>query len=197
MPYDKNIHHRRSIRMRDYDYSYPGLYFITICTHEKQCLFGHVHNGKMILNGLGNIVHDEWLNTAKIRKEIDLYEFVIMPNHIHGIIGISCRGVRRTPYVFGYEYNPVAINDCQKGVRRTPLQTQSKTIGALIRGYKCAVSKRVGKSIWQRNYWEHVIRDGDDYREIANYINGNPRTWDADKLFVKQLNEFNKQFETM
>ncbi|MCL2331282.1 MAG: hypothetical protein FWC61_01925 [Proteobacteria bacterium] len=125
-----------------------------------------------------------------------------MPNHIHGIIiknGPSApdMGVCDTPLQGPSDgANMSPRNAPCRGVSHTPnLRSPSDTIGAIIRGYKSSVSKRIGKPIWQRNYYEHIIRDGGDYEKIASYIAGNPQTWDADKLFQKQLGEFNKQFD--
>lgn len=87
--YDPNIHHRRSIRLPEYDYSQPGAYFLTLRTYEKACFFGDVVDGEMKLNEFGRIVHDEWMKSAQIRAEIALDEFVVMPNHLHGIVFIS------------------------------------------------------------------------------------------------------------
>ena len=87
--YNSQIHHRRTIRLNSYDYSQVGAYFITICTIHRECIFGEIVNGEMILNDFGQIAHDEWLKTTRIRPNITLDVFVIMPNHIHGIIIIS------------------------------------------------------------------------------------------------------------
>jgi len=93
--YNPHIHHRGSIRLKGYDYSQAGLYFITICCQDRIYRFGHVENGKMILNEFGIIAHDEWLNTPKIRPNVELRKFVIMPNHIHGIIQMHDIGANR------------------------------------------------------------------------------------------------------
>ena len=141
------------------------------------------------MNEYGQIAYNEWLNTTNVRiGDVELFEFIIMPNHMHAIIGITRRGVPRTPT----NIQPYVTS---VGVRGTPLQTQSKTVGAIIRGYKSSVSKQIGKPIWQRNYYEHIIRDGNDYEQIRNYIVGNPKTWDTDKLYQKQLDEFNSQYK--
>ena len=95
--YNPNIHHRRSIRLKGYDYSQAGLYFITICCQNRAFLFGEITNGKMVLNNAGKIANDEWLNTPKIRPNVELGEFIIMPNHIHGIIRILDRGELHSP----------------------------------------------------------------------------------------------------
>jgi len=92
--YNPNIHHRRSIRLKGYDYAQAGLYFITICCQDRACLFGEIQNGEMVLNEYGTIAHNEWIKTHEIRTNVELGEFVIMPNHIHGIIKIMDIGGR-------------------------------------------------------------------------------------------------------
>lgn len=155
-------HHRKSIRYKGYDYSKNGMYFITICTKDKLCLFGDIVDGKMLLNNNGKIVNDEWLNTINIRgDDVKLHEYVVMPNHMHTIVEITNNHI----------YNN------KLGVCDTPLRSTSKTLGAIIRGFKGAVSKQIGKSIWQRNYYEHIIRDYESYINITNYIKNNPLKW--------------------
>lgn len=167
--YDPEIHHRRSIRMKGFDYSQPGLYFITICVHNKLCLFGNVIDGEMCLNKLGRIVEQEWLNTINVRKnDVALHEYVVMPNHFHAVIELT---------------NRMVVND--KGVCDTPLRcSPSKTIGAIVRGFKGAVSKNIGRSIWQRNYYEHIIRNAHSYRLIIEYIINNPVRWEKDTFYI-------------
>jgi putative transposase len=102
MTYDKNKYNRRSIRLKEYDYASPGWYFVTICTHQQNCLFGDIQNGKMVFSPIGKIAQEFWLEIPSHFKNIELDEFVIMPNHIHGVIIINdngwdngkCRGVR-------------------------------------------------------------------------------------------------------
>ena len=88
MKYDPGTHHRRSIRLKDYDYSQEGAYFVTICSHERKCLFGEILDGEMRLNDIGTVVRNEWLNSERMRREIHLDTFVVMPNHIHGVVFI-------------------------------------------------------------------------------------------------------------
>ena len=173
MNYDPKIHHRRSIRLEGYDYSQEGMYFVTICTVNKNCIFGNITDGEMVLNEMGTIVYNEWLQTPVIRKSIDLDVFVVMPNHIHGIIilrsGVCNEGVYK------------------EGVCNTPLQ--SPTIGSIVRGYKSSVTGKInalnktrGVVVWQKNYWEHIIRDLQTYTTISEYIINNPINWSTDKL---------------
>src|SRR6478609_5921164 len=95
--YDPTKHHRHSIRLKEYDYSQAGLYFLTLCCQNRAHLFGKIIDGKMILNSYGQIAYDEWTNAPQIRPNIELGEFVIMPNHMHGIIQISRRGELHSP----------------------------------------------------------------------------------------------------
>ncbi len=209
MPYNPDRHHRRSIRLKGYDYSRAGAYFVTICTHNRECLFGeivpvgaagrsprkstdwsprqsparpdeNVIPPKMILNEYGAIVWDEWIKTAEIRDEIELDEFVVMPNHFHGIVFIIGGGDRRGD-------RPVAPTSVHTLV--TPIQgPKPKSIGSLIAGFKSAATKRVnemrntpGAKLWQRNYYERIIRNEDELHRIREYIRNNPMKWAVDR----------------
>ena len=172
MKYNRDIHHRRSVRLREYDYSRPGMYFITICTQNKECLFGDVVDGEMVLNEHGRIARDEWVRAGGLRAEIELGQFVVMPNHLHGIVIIRRNAVGATG--------------------RSPLQTrrgpQPKSLGAFVAGFKPAVTRRINKlndspgvSVWQRNYYEHVVRDENELARIREYIANNPAKWEFDR----------------
>jgi putative transposase len=184
--YNPQIHHRRSIRLKGYNYGQVGLYFITICTWHRRQIFGTIEAGEMRLNALGTIARDEWFHTAQMRPNIDLAEFVVMPNHIHGIIAIVSemstdqgRGtLRRAPT------DPTGENQIEAFGKPT-----SNTIPTIVRGYKAAVTKQInilrdcpGCPVWQRNYYEHVVRSEADYLRIAAYILDNPRRWHEDSL---------------
>ena len=186
MHYDPNIHHRRSIRLDGYDYSQEGLYFVTICTEKRDCLFGKISNGIMVLNEMGIIAYHEWLATPVIRKNVGLDVFVVMPNHIHGIIIIKESGR-------GGELNSPNNNE-EEGVFNTPrrLHSPSQTIGSIVRGYKSSVTGKInalqnakGIVVWQSNYWEHIIRDERSYSNISEYIINNPTNWTTDKLYIQ------------
>lgn len=147
MTYNPNIHHRRSIRLPGYDYAQAGAYFITICTDQRQCLFGEIRDGKMHLNEMGVIVRDEWEKSSEIRGEIELREFVVMPNHFHGIVIIQRSRVIR----------PDAHTTANITAKQWGPAPQS--IGALVAGFKSIVTKRInqiritpGLPVWQRNY---------------------------------------------
>jgi len=168
----KKIFKRRSIRLKGYDYSQPGAYFVTICSQNKKRIFGDVLDGEMILNEYGCIVKNEWTRTTNVRDNVKLDMFVVMPNHFHGIISVinDGRGV--------LQYAPTT------SVFRSP----SQTIGAIVRGFKSAVTKRLngmqgvaGRPVWQRNYYEHVIRNEDELNRIREYIINNPLQWQFDR----------------
>lgn len=183
MVFNPDIHHRRSIRLRGYDYSQAGMYFVTICTQGRLCLFGDVVDGAMKLNDAGRLAHEEWRNTEVMRENIALHEFIVMPNHVHGIIEIAV-GARCTRPL-----SPRA-DDGQGRVQLGRVQ-RAPTIGDVVRGYKSAVTKRVSQlherhslAVWQRNYFEHIIRDEDSYLKIAEYIQTNPQRWQMDTYHV-------------
>jgi REP element-mobilizing transposase RayT len=187
--FDPAIHRRRSIRLQGYDYSQAGAYFVTICAHERQSLFGEIADGAMRMNDFGRIVMAEWLRSIEIRQEIEMGECVVMPNHFHGIVVIKEDAGRRgdrpvAPTITG---RPVAPATTVRPV--APAGPQSKSIGALMAGFKSAVTKRINEMrntprfpVWQRNYYDHVIRDDADYNRIAEYIVSNPQRWIEDKL---------------
>jgi len=179
MKYNPEIHHRRSIRLKGYDYTQPGAYFITFCTHQRMHLFGEVIEGEMILNDRGKIARDEWFKTAELRSYVKLYEdeFTIMPNHGHGIIWIEDDTVgarrRRAPTVDNIEKFGKPV----KG-----------SIPTIVRAYKSAVTYAVNKLesqrgavLWQKNYYEHIIRNERELNNIGWYIVNNPRNWQLDR----------------
>ena len=168
----RDRHHRRSLRLSGYDYSQNGAYFVTVCTQNRECLFGKIENGEMLLNNAGRIVLEEWVKTAEIRSNIELDECVVMPNHFHGILVVSDRRgtARRAPTMerFG--------------------QPVSGSIPTVIRSFKSAVAKRINEmrqtpalQLWQRNYYEHVIRNESEWNRIRQYIIDNPMRWNMDR----------------
>ena len=168
---------RKSTRLKSYDYSKVGAYFVTICTHERENLFGEIVKSEMILSDIGRVILEEWLNTEKLRKNVQLDEFTIMPNHFHAIVIINQggRGV--------LQYAPTANSEAPNRIFRSP----SQTIGAIIRGFKSAATHRVnelrrkpGFPVWQRNYYEHVIRNDEDLTSVREYIANNYLNWEID-----------------
>ena len=169
MKYNPNNHHRRSIRLKGYDYSQAGLYFITICTRDRLCLFGTIENEGMILNDAGRLAEHCWMEIPEHYPETQLHEYVIMPNHIHGIAGVQ-----------NVEPLLPRQNKYQKIIPRS--------IGAIIRGFKIGVTKwfrqnTTIRTVWQRNFYEHIIRDYESYLKIAEYIHTNPVKWREDKYY--------------
>ena len=184
--YNPDIHHRRSIRLTGHDYSQSGLYFITLCVINKICMFGNVVDGKMQLNDIGQLVEQEWLNTINIRhNDVRLHNYIVMPNHFHAIIEIR-RGECDSPQSHSSQpHSPQTINggNINENDSQQRMKSPSKTVGAIVRGFKGAISRQLGYSIWQRNYYEHIIRTAASYRHISNYIENNPTKWQSDKLY--------------
>ena len=220
MPTNSNLPNRRSIRLKNYDYSQKGSYFITIVTQNRKHLFGKIEDGKMILSSVGRIVEEEWLNTIQLRPNVTLGEFIIMPDHMHMIVTIITQ---------------IEKKDNEEWIHSNP-KSPSHTIGAIIRGFKGASTKKInlflnssrsgeslfapaapspeslfapsprtgeslfapsprtGESlfapsynkIFQRNYYEHIIRNQRDYNRIEKYIIDNPGNWMKKKK--KKLN---------
>jgi REP element-mobilizing transposase RayT len=191
---DKPTAHRHSLRLKDYDYRTSGAYFVTICTLNLECLLGTILDGEMQLNAYGQVAEREWVRSAEMRREIMLDEFVVMPNHVHGIVFLAGldegtrsdgQGVHRTPL---HTNPPHDGHDRPEGVHRTPLhRSASKSLGAMINGYKAAVTRDIRSfcgipalSVWQRNYYEHIIRNEQDLDSIREYIRNNPARWALD-----------------
>ncbi len=176
--YDPDKHHRRSIRLPGYDYTQPGAYFVTVCAHEHRPLFGQVVEGEVRLSAYGQIVREEWFKTAQVRPYVMLYpdEFVVMPNHIHGIIWIV---------------DDVSVTTTRR--RRVPTVERfgkpvPGSIPTIIRSFKSAVTRRInalqdtpGAPVWQRNYYEHIIRTQRALDVIRRYIIENPMRWHLDR----------------
>ncbi|MWB93682.1 hypothetical protein GON26_04875 [Flavobacterium sp. GA093] len=245
MKYNPTIHKRRSIRLKGYDYSQAGLYFITICCDARIYRFGDIEDGEMILNEFGKIAYEEWSKLADRFPNFDLDVFQIMPNHIHGIIVLSVEPIATNisntveatlAVAPPQEDNPItekatieswagashaptnqtnvraSLADAPRKdnppiIKETPIragaspapteQTENKrpTISDIVGAYKSIVANRcleIYKSrnkimgrLWQRNYYEHIIRDERAYHNISNYIINNPKKWQEDK-FHKQ-----------
>ena len=178
MKYNPLVHHRRSIRLKGYDYAQPGAYFITFCTFGREHFLGEIRNGEMSLSEIGEIVKQEWLRTPTIRSNVELDEFVVMPDHFHGIIILHAERNGE------HEQDSSCGGELQFAPTVTPFRSPSKTIGAIIRGFKAAVTKRAnelrktpGLPLWQRNYYEHIIRDQMELDRIREYILLNPAKW--------------------
>jgi putative transposase len=256
MKFDPRKHQRRSIRLKGYDYAQPGAYFVTLCAWQREDLFGAVVNGEMHLNPLGQIVHDEWLRSMGIRQEIRLYEdeFVVMPNHLHGIVCIvdtvGADGVRPDgthpndiPHngvrPDGTHPNDIPHNSIpsiedrgaldrgaldrgaldrgaldrgaldrgalDRGASLAPLPVPllraPRSLSSFIAGFKASVTSRARRElditgIWQRNYYDHIIRSKKELNNIWHYIDTNPEKWEEDRLHPgAPPNRFNQDKE--
>jgi len=173
MTYHPAFHHRRSIRLRDYDYAQAGWYFVTLCTDQRACLFGRIAEGQPQLSTIGQYALCQWQKLPTRFVNLELDAFVIMPNHMHGILRFTPEAATASP--------------AQSADTRA-------TLGRVIGAYKSRVFHdalamvksadiSLGK-IWQRNYWEHVVRSEAELEKIREYIQNNPRRWELDKLFV-------------
>lgn len=237
--YNPKIHHRRSIRLKGFDYTQAGLYFITICCQDRVCRFGQVVMGEMVLNEIGKMVESEWLQLPERFKNIALHEYIVMPNHFHSILEIVKPSttipnpvytgstlvvdpVRTTlvvdPKNLSAETNPQEGTSPTVNLKNQPKQeetlpqegqpqgiahtaktaeeegTKSKTLGEIlgafqsivtvkyIRGVKTKGWPRFRGKLWQRNYYEHIIRDERAYHNISEYIINNPAKWAEDKF---------------
>ncbi|MGK5090421.1 transposase [Deltaproteobacteria bacterium TL4] len=181
MKYDPAKHHRRSIRLKGYDYTQNGAYFVTICVQNRECLFGKIVDEAMRLNGAGQIVVDTWEWLASQYDHVDLDNWVVMPNHLHGIIVLTDDGDNG--------------DDGRGGSRTAPTNhpKKRKPLGRLIGAFKTVSTKHInawrqtpGNQLWQRNYYEHIIRNEASLNQIQEYILNNPRVWTEDSLFVKE-----------
>jgi REP-associated tyrosine transposase len=226
MVYDPLLHNRRSIRLPGYEYTRPGAYFITIVTYNRRHIFGDIAAGEMRLNACGIIARMEWLKTAVIRREIELDEFVVMPDHLHAIVivkkrdddfavdggqfvgaggiptvgadGRQCAGADDIPTVradggqyVGADDIPTVRADGGRYVvgaeGRPPLRRLPRSLGSIIAGYKSAVTARInrqrqtpGVPVWQRNYYDRIVRNENELFRFREYIRNNPIRWETD-----------------
>ena len=184
MSYNPSIHHRRSIRLKGYNYTSSGAYFVTMCTRDRACTLGDIVRGTVMLSNIGRIVAQSWVWLGDHHPYVDLDAWVIMPNHVHGIILIldddivPCdrRGGSRTALT-----------------RTAPTTAKRKPLGRLIGAFKTVSTKRINEirhtpedRFWQRNYWEHIIRDESSLAQIRQYVINNPARWVDDHLHPTQ-----------
>ncbi len=165
---------RQLNRLKGFDYSISWVYSITICTFEKKCTLGRIKGNKMYKNLFGKIVKEELINSSNIRKEIEIDEYNIMPNHLHFIAFIHNKYLT-------FQNNSVA----QPETQLTNLKPNS--LGAFISNFKGMVTKNIREMtrdnkliFWQRNYYDHLIRNEEDYIHCVNYIRDNPKNWSDD-----------------
>ena len=176
---DPEKHQRLSVRLKEYGCSQPSAYFVTICSWLRGSIFGEIINGKMELNEFGIVVERECLNNIKVLPNIKLDQFVVMPNHVHGIVFINRRGEVASPKINAQQTLP-------KGWEGSSLH--KPTLGQIVAYYKYMTTKQIniirntpGMPVWQRNYFEHVIRDENDLKNTREYILNNTLRWAFDK----------------
>ncbi|AFZ56567.1 transposase [Anabaena cylindrica FACHB-243] len=221
MPYNPEIHHRRSIRLKEYNYTQIGAYFVTICTYQRNCLFGEIVDGEMKLNTNGEIAKGCWLSLPRHFQNVELDEFVIMPNHLHGII-ILVKSAALAKQDFSQSFSEAVgealakqdfsqsfsaaegealanLNDQQQpnlssqcfaptGEKIKINGTKPQSLAAIIQNYKSVSTRQInrinkdkGNVIWQRNYYEHIIRNEEALNNIRQYIVTNPISWAEDQ----------------
>ena len=171
---DKRV--RRLLRLKNFDYSSPGAYFVTLCSYHREQLFGQVVNEEMKLNETGDMVKSVWYDLPKHYSNIELDQFVIMPNHVHGIIAF-CDSVGA-------------------GLKPAPTTLQNHGLPEIVRALKTFSSRNINlflktpnRPIWQRGYYEHVIRDEESLNKIRNYIIQNPLSWHLDRENQDRIGE--------
>ena len=193
-----NLPRRRAMRLRDHDYSQPGAYFVTICVQHRKCLFGTITDGKMRLNKRGRIVVECWNRIPQHFPSIELGESVIMPNHFHGIISWGIGGTRDPQPLVGARSPrpPENINnrrdEVSSSVDTNPArrgEVPSPALSKIVAYFKYQSTKHINQHhntprtrIWQRNYYDHVIRDDTDLQRLCQYIQDNPMKWVLDQL---------------
>jgi len=175
MKYDGEKHKRRSIRLSGYDYAQSGAYFVTICTQNRACLFGTVTDGEVRLNDAGRIIQNMWSELPGRFSQIDVDSFVAMPNHIHGVIVVGAQ------FIAPSNSPPDMVEDAARGA-----MNRAPTVGEVIRVYKAVSARAIRSTIsadfrWQRNYYEHIIRNEESLNRIRQYIVDNPIRWDLDR----------------
>ena len=209
MTHGQTKHHRRSIRLQGYDYSQPGSYFVTIGTQNHECLFGDIVEGEMVLNDAGQMVQAVWDALPRHYPGIGIDMFVIMPNHLHGLITIQPPNAGPPPSTVGA--GPCA---CPADLPARPANapatghppppagqpqgvapTKTMSLAEVVHRLKTLTTKRYADGVkhhgwkpfpgrlWQRNYWEHVVRNERELRRIREYIGTNPAKWELDRLY--------------
>lgn len=162
-PYNPDRHHRRSIRLPHHDYSSPGTYFLTLCTHNRQPLFGTISNQTFQPNTIGTIVQHHWLSLPRFHAHLSLDSWIIMPNHLHGLLNLG-----------DFDQNQIR-----------------KPVSEIIRGFKTFSARQINRArqatkipVWQRDYYEHIVRNQDDLDRIRLYITQNPLNWLQDEHYT-------------
>ncbi len=183
MKFNPDIHHRRSIRLDGYDYSREGVYFFTICTQNRECVFGEVLNGAVLLNDAGEMICKWWAEMLKKFPLVESDEFILMPNHLHGIVGLNVGAA-----LCGRPDTDTGRSDAEGRPHRV-----APTLGEIVGWFKTMTTNEYIRGVresgwtpffgklWQRNYYDHIIRSEKDLSTIRKYIMENPLTWFEDE----------------
>lgn len=186
MKYDPDVHHRRSIRWKGFDYSAAGAYFVTVCVQGRECFFGKMVGGEMVMNAAGKMVQSTWETLPERFPHLALDECVVMPNHFHGILWIVGAPLVGAP---GQDIQkPIHTRADARRAGTRPAPTLGDIVGAFkslstnayIEGVNNHGWPPFAGRLWQRNYYERVIRDEEEMRAARQYIRENPATWDID-----------------
>jgi putative transposase len=175
---------RQSIRLKGYDYAQEGAYFVTVCTKYRACWFGNIEHGKMNTTSAGSLVRNYWETLPGRFNDVQLDVFVLMPNHIHGIVFVGAQ--------FIAPVNNTSIPGCSIDInnilweKRTGAMNRAPTLGQIVRTFKAASTRAIRKTVqplfaWQRNYHEHIIRNEESLNHIREYITNNPLHWEVDR----------------
>ncbi|MFZ2537846.1 MAG: transposase [Oscillospiraceae bacterium] len=178
--YNPDIHHRQSIRLKNYNYSKNGFYYVTICTENREHLFGEIIDGKIKLNTAGEMIEQIYLGLKQEIYDIQLDKYVLMPNHFHGIIIVGADSISA--------HNENGTNSNRADIESAPTTTLATIIQSFKRsttikyidGVKKGAYPPFNKRIWQRNYYDHIIRNEQDYQRIWEYIDKNQLKWHDD-----------------
>ncbi len=200
MPYNPDQHHRRSMRLQNWDYASAGAYFVTICVENRECVFGEIVDAEMRLNALGNIVAEYWQNLPHLFPAIVLDAFVVMPNHVHFAVWLNPPEDARVGAQLNCAPTNCAPTNCAPTNRASTTTTttespigkrftvdkQRPTLGQVVRALKAATTRLIRQSgsagfAWQRNYYEHIVRDERELERIRKYILDNPANWAGDE----------------
>ena len=184
--YELENHHRQSIRLKEYDYKLPGGYFVTIISHRRACLYGEIENGEINLSQIGQMVEACWYSIPNKSNNIELDEFILMPNHLHGIVLIY-EAPGKGEAFSGMNTSQSVLNS-ENASPLQPRGKQSGSLSAVVQNFKSVSTRRVnqkyfksGNKIWQRNYYERIIRNDRELNAIRQYILENPLNWEMDK----------------
>ena len=176
--YNPGIHHRKSIRLHKYDYSQAGAYFVTVCTKDRECKFGEIRDGRMILNDAGRMVEKWWQELRNKFKSVELDANTVMPNHFHGIILVGA-DLRVCPDARGVHTDEGAHIGAP--LQRIIQWFKTMSTNEYIRGIKQNNWQPFPGRLWQRNYYEHIIRTDEELERMREYIQNNPMQWEEDE----------------